>query len=137
MQKKWYVTTLILQCKVGNQDTGPWTCQEQIRILKAGSNSEAYQKASELGKEEEHSYTNIDGESVVWEFIGVEDLEELSENKISDGVEIRTRVWKEDNPLEFIREKKDLTVYRAERNKNRIALEILLEEESNQRNIDS
>jgi hypothetical protein len=134
MQKKWYVATLILQCKVGIQDTGPWTCQEQIRLLKASSNIEAYQKASDLGEVEEHSYTNTYGETVVWEFIGIEDLEELSGNKIKDGVEIRTRIWKENYPLELVREKGDLTVYRAERNQNRIASEILLEEEASKHN---
>lgn len=130
MKPKWYVATLILKCTVGNQSTGPWTCQEQIRLLKATKHDEAYQKALELGKGEEHSYTNADGEPVVWEFIGVEDLAELSVSRISDGDEIRTRIWEDNDPQEFIHEKDDFTAYRAERNKNRTALEILLEDES-------
>ena len=71
----WYVAKLVLQCRVGDGDMGPWTCDEQVRVIKATDDDHAYEKAIGLGKEEEHTYSNVDGETVSWTFIGLSNLE--------------------------------------------------------------
>ena len=111
MKKQWYVATLIVQCRVGDQQDGPFTCDEQIRLIRAVDAEEAYQKALQLGKGEEVVYQNSDGEDVFWEFVGLEDLEELFDKTISDGREIRSRLSEQDRPSELVCDKAALSVF--------------------------
>ncbi len=129
MKNKWYVATLLLRCKVGDGDVGPWACDEQVHVLRAHDEDEAFDKALKLGQEEEHSYKNAYGEVVSWSFIGLENLEELSSPSIRDGTEIKSRIFEESNPSRLVRQKDGLTAYQAQRNKHRTAEEIISEHE--------
>ena len=111
----WYVATIMVRCRVGAQQTGPWTVQEQIHLIEATDEDVAYQKALEFGKREEHSYENTYGENVSWEFIGLEDLEWTTEEPIQDGAEIRTRFLERDNPDSLISPKNELVVFKSRR----------------------
>lgn len=121
----WYVATLIIRSKVDNQSTGPWTCQEQIRIIEAPNEDEAYRKSIKLGQGEEHSYRNVYGELVYWEFIGLEDLEELSDEEIQDGMEIRCRFLEKEDPASLVNEKEGLTVYKSRHDDNNLSAKTL------------
>ncbi len=35
MQMQWYVAKILLLCRVDDDREGPWTCEEQIRVLRA------------------------------------------------------------------------------------------------------
>jgi hypothetical protein len=110
---KWYVATLIVQCRVANEP--PSTCDEQIRLIHAVDADHAYEKALWLGKQEEITYLNEYGETVCWEFIGLENLEEL-EGRLRDGVEIKSRLM--DCGATFVKTtpKVELSVFRARHN---------------------
>jgi Domain of unknown function (DUF4288) len=105
-KKQWYVATLIIRCRV-EDDPDPYTCDEQVRLIRARSPEKAYKKALKLGKKEEDSYTNVYGGMVYWEFVGFEDIAEL-ESRIADGVEIRSRLFGHANPDSLVHAKNKL-----------------------------
>jgi hypothetical protein len=110
MAEHWYVATLIVQCKVEGHPKRLPLVDEQIRILRAPNKETAYEKAVQLGKDEETSYLNGYGEQVLWEFVGLVDLSEL-EGEIQDGTEVRSRLFHKRHPDMLVCQKDDLTVF--------------------------
>jgi len=127
MGTPWYVVTLIMKCTIEDKPQVPITCLEQIHIIKAKNAEHAYQKALQLGKSQEHSYINHAGQNVSWKFVGMQNLEELLEESIHDGVEIRSRRLLLNDPEKMVAKKEGLTVFIAENIKNKTAEEILSE----------
>src|SRR5437016_683593 len=41
MKTKWYVAKLVMQCRVGDEDAGPWKIDEQVHVLRAADNETA------------------------------------------------------------------------------------------------
>ena len=121
---KWYVSEVIVRCRVGKSCKRKTLYDRQIKVLRASTDEEAYERALELGKAENHSYKNSAGEKVFWEFVGLGNLETLHEKKISDGTEIHSRLDR-GNPKSEVRRKRELTVFWAERNKHKTAGELL------------
>jgi uncharacterized protein (UPF0548 family) len=114
MKPSWYVATVVIQCIIEGHSSGPWTCDEQIRVLRALDDDSAYEKALQLGKGEEHSYENADGQIVSWKFVGISDLEVISSASIKDGTEIKTHLFKSQEPSELVLPKDQLTVFQWE-----------------------
>ncbi len=108
MNEEWYVAKLVLRCQVGKHDRGPWLCDEQVRVIRAISKHQAYEKAVRFGKDAEHTYTNESGEIVSWSFLGLSNLDILGSDVISDGTEITYRLLETDEPLGLVRGKTDL-----------------------------
>jgi hypothetical protein len=125
MAEKWYVATLLLQCKVGDQDVGPWTVEEQVRLIRASNRDSAYEKSIHLGELENQSYPNGSGETVYWEFIGLAELADLDTESIHDGIEIKSHFIKSTDPTQLALRREDLLVYWAEANRDRTANDIL------------
>lgn len=111
MDEKWYVATLLITCRVGAQEPTMWTCDEQVRVIRARDPETAYTKAYALGKIEECQYANQDNVTVSWEFAGLVDLAELADDDIEDGTEIRSRIFKRRNPTRLIVSKEELSVF--------------------------
>jgi hypothetical protein len=127
MKLTWYVATLLLACRIENYNETPVSCFEQIHLIKAKDGENAYVKSLKLGRSEETSYKNQEGENVYWEFIGLINLEELLADKIQDGTEIRSRLLEVEDPFKLVREKGGLTIFLTERIRNMTADEILTE----------
>jgi hypothetical protein len=123
--ESWYVAKLIVQCKVEGDESGLWTVDEQIRVIRASDPDTAYRKTMDLGKRQETSYENMYGKIVTWEYIGLQDLAPLLAASIVDGTEITGRLLTSDNPLELVRDDRDLQVNWIERNRHRTAADIL------------
>jgi len=92
MDEKWYGVTLLLLCRVNHDAIGPWTCDEQVHVIRAHDEETARQKAEQLGRQEEHSYNNTYGEIVSWEFIALTNIYEIDDETIVDGTEISSRL---------------------------------------------
>jgi hypothetical protein len=107
----WYIATLVIAIKVEGGSDDP-TCEEQIRAIRAPSAEMAYEKAIQIGKQQETSYENMYGKTVAWEFVGLDDLDEL-DNTMHDGVEIRSRLFGHRTPASLVRAKADLSVFAA------------------------
>jgi Domain of unknown function (DUF4288) len=110
----WYIATLVVASRV-EDDHDVQTCDEQIRAIRAPNAEVAYEKALRIGKNEENSYKNMYDQTVTWEFIGLENLEELDDS-MHDGVEIRSRLFGHKDPSSLVRSKPNLSVFLAESN---------------------
>ncbi len=125
MSTSWFVATMIMKCRIENDPMNPVTCFEQIHLIKAENGYLAYEKALQLGKANEHSYKNNEGNTVHWEFVGLENLEELLDELLQDGSEIRSRLLLVDDPQRLVRAKEGLTIFISEKIGSKTAREIL------------
>jgi hypothetical protein len=125
MSPTWYAATLIMRCRIEDNPQSPTTCLEQIHLIQAEEENLAYEKALQLGKSAEHSYKNYQGSDVYWEFVGLENLEEIFDETIQDGTEIRSRRLLVEDPLTLVRGKDGLTIFISEQIRNKTAEEIL------------
>lgn len=95
----WYVTKLVYQIICGK---GEHTAQfdEQLRLIEAGNETEAFAKAAETGCREEDVFCNEKAELVQWKFIGVAELYKLSH--LLDGAELYSRISEKEDADAFI-----------------------------------
>lgn len=120
---RWFVAVLLLQSRVGDWDDEPLV-DHQVRLIRAESPDAAYERALHLGKAEELTYENREGESVAWIFLGLSELEELGATTPTDGDEIFS--WLTSGPgRAFVQDKHQLSVFFTARNANKTAGELL------------
>jgi hypothetical protein len=86
---KWYLAKMVYQIICGD---GKHTAQfdEQLRLITAGDEDEAFNKACIIGRQGQDSFLNQKNELVRWQFIDVSELYRLS--KLIDGAEIYSRI---------------------------------------------
>lgn len=121
----WYVAKLVMRGQVDDDTSGPWTCDEQVRLIRAMTDEQAYEKALRLGREEEHNYENASGEPVTWSFLGLSNLHGLLSDTIEDGTEITNHITEESEPMTLVRSKEHLAVFWMQRNRHRPVSEII------------
>lgn len=86
---KWYLAKIIFQIVCGS---GQHKAQfdEQLRLIVAKDEDEAFEKACNIGKQEQESFLNQKKEFVRWKFVNVAELYKLS--KLIDGAEIYSSI---------------------------------------------
>jgi hypothetical protein len=86
---KWYLAKMVYRIVCGE---GNHTAQfdEQLRLITADDEEEAFEKACNMGKKEQESFLNQKNELVRWQFVNVPELYRLS--KLIDGAEIYSRI---------------------------------------------
>jgi hypothetical protein len=86
---KWYLAKMVFQIICGD---GNHTAQfdEQLRLVTANDEDEAFAKACHIGKAEQDSFLNQKNELVRWQFVNIPELYRLS--KLIDGAEIYSRI---------------------------------------------
>jgi hypothetical protein len=86
---KWYLAKIVFQIICGD---GDHTAQfdEQLRLIAASNEKEAFQKATRIGKKEEDSFYNLKRQLVRWQFVNVSELHPL--NELIDGAEVYSRI---------------------------------------------
>lgn len=103
----WYLTKIVYQIICGD---GNHTAQfdEQLRLIAADNEHEAFNKAKQIGIMEQESFLNDKNNLVKWKFIDVCELYKLSE--LIDGAEMYSRIQEADDAgsyIEMIRRKAD------------------------------
>jgi hypothetical protein len=125
----WYAARIAMQCLVGEADPGPWTVDEQIRVVQAATHDEAYDKAVRLGQQAEHDYLNPYGQKVRWVFLGVSDLDEILAERIEDGTEI-TYLWHKTHDLSpFTKDRSETALFWQEQHKHERVCDLLRDAE--------
>jgi catechol 2,3-dioxygenase-like lactoylglutathione lyase family enzyme len=81
----WYLTDLVVQLAVEDDPRG--VVHINTCLVEAASAAEAYDKALELGREQEHEYPNPSGRRVRVRFLGLRELVEVFE-PLEDGAEL-------------------------------------------------
>lgn len=94
----WYITKLVFEIQSGSSHTHQF--DEQLRLIQATNEQEAFFKARILGAKEEDSFLSHALNSVNWKFIDVVFLDEMKEMK--DGVEICSRIHETDPHEQYV-----------------------------------
>src|SRR5207342_3975575 len=84
----WYLSKIVFRIVVGEGDHKP-QFDEQLRIIAACNEGQAFEKAQELGRREEDSFLNKRQELVRWEFINIVELYKMTE--LIDGAEMYSK----------------------------------------------
>jgi hypothetical protein len=85
----WYLTKIVYQIICGEGLHRP-QFDEQLRLIQAGVQQEAFEKAMEIGYKEEDTFRNARNEVVQWKFIGVPEVHLLA--NLADGAELYSRI---------------------------------------------
>lgn len=82
----WFVAKIVMEISVGkNRNTLQF--DEQLRLVRADDRDEALHKAVQIGRKEEESFRNVNGELVRWIFRGVTHVYMLK-HELYDGAEL-------------------------------------------------
>jgi hypothetical protein len=95
----WYIARIVFQIVCGNGDHTP-QFDEQVRMITACSGAEAFNKARQIGLQEEETFYNLKQQLVKWTFINVSEINKLSE--LADGIEICSRIEEVENAENYI-----------------------------------
>ena len=95
----WYLAKIIFRIVCGEGDHTP-QFDEQIRLVQADSNEQAFTKAYAMGRQEADCFMNQQQKMVEWKFIDVPELYKLSE--MIDGAELYSRIQEADNAELYI-----------------------------------
>jgi hypothetical protein len=88
----WYSAMIIYETEFeGPTDPSPLR-EESIRVVRADSDTIAWKRAEEVGRQNERSYKNKEGELVSWKFVRVAEVQDLCEEELTDGVEVFSRM---------------------------------------------
>ncbi len=101
----WYLAKIIFQIICGKGEHTP-QFDEQLRLISAGDEDEALQKAKSLGEREQETFLNAHGKVVKWKFIDVAELIRLS--TMVDGAEVYSHIQECDAPdlyLDMVQQK--------------------------------
>jgi len=95
----WYLTKIVYQIICGDGAHTP-QFDEQLRLIAAFDEQEAFDKARRFGTMEEESFLNHQNHLVKWKFINVCELYKLSE--LIYGAEIYSRIQEADDAGSYI-----------------------------------
>lgn len=95
----WFIAKMVFRIISGDGNHMP-QFDEQLRLIYALNEDEAFEKATQLGREEEDSFMNQKNQLVKWSFINVPELNRLP--SLTDGMEIYSKVNEYDNAKRFI-----------------------------------
>jgi Domain of unknown function (DUF4288) len=95
----WYLTKIVYQIICGDGNHTP-QFDEQLRLIAAADEHEAFRKAKQIGVMEQESFLNEKQHLVKWKFINVCELYKLSE--LIDGAELYSRIQEADDAGRFI-----------------------------------
>jgi hypothetical protein len=95
----WYISKIVFSISSANTAHKP-QFDEQLRLIAATSNEEAFLKARKLGLSEEDAYMNDQNNTVKWEFINVSEVVPL--NNIEDGMELYSNIYETEEAKSYI-----------------------------------
>lgn len=95
----WYLAKIIFQIICGEGMHTP-QFDEQLRLIHAGDEKEAFEKAHLIGHSEEDAFENIQQQTVRWKFINVGELYLL--NELIHGAELYSRIYEAEDAEQYI-----------------------------------
>jgi Domain of unknown function (DUF4288) len=95
----WYLSKIIFRIICGEGQHTP-QFDEQLRLISARDENEAFRKAFDIGEREQEGFYNDDQKLVQWKFINVAELYRLS--GLLDGAEMYSRIQETDDAEAYI-----------------------------------
>lgn len=90
----WYLSKIVFRIVCGDGDHTP-QFDEQLRLVEANDEQEAFSKAVEMGESGSDVFENERKALVRWEFVNVAELYKLT--ALIDGAELYSRIQEADN----------------------------------------
>ena len=84
-----------------------------LKLIQAPDAESAYGRAIEMGEASADSYTDDDGSTVQFQYLGLADLREIDASTIGDGTEVYSELISR-KPQEKVVEKRCLTVFETD-----------------------
>jgi hypothetical protein len=81
----WYIAKLVFRVISGDGDHQA-QFDEQLRLISADTELNAFEKANKIGHANQDSFQNIERQTVKWQFIDVAELNQIGE--LTDGAEL-------------------------------------------------
>ena len=85
----WYVAKIVFRIVSGDGNHHA-QFDEQLRLISAESEYEAFEKANSIGHINQDSFMNNQSEPVRWQFIDVAEINQISE--LADGTELHYQI---------------------------------------------
>src|SRR5580692_2043461 len=95
----WYLSKIVFRIICGEGQHTP-QFDEQLRLIAASDEEEAFEKAMTIGRREQDGFYNHEQQLVQWKFINVAELYRLS--GLLDGAEMYSRIQETDDADAFI-----------------------------------
>mgnify|MGYP001332565041 CR=1 FL=1 len=95
----WYISKIVFKISAENTEQKP-QFDEQLRLIAADSQEEAFIKARTIGIGEEDSFINDRNNTVKWEFINVSEV--IPIKKFEDGMELYSQIHETDEAKSYI-----------------------------------
>jgi hypothetical protein len=95
----WYLSKIVFRIICGEGRHTP-QFDEQLRLIAAADEQEAFEKAVAIGEREQDGFYNDEQQLVQWKFINVAELYRLS--GLLDGAEMYSRIQETDDAEEYI-----------------------------------
>ena len=95
----WYLAKLVYRIICGDGHHTP-QFDEQLRLIEATHEEEAFDKARDIGIQEQDTFYNQQRKLVQWKFINVSELHILG--GLLDGAELYSRIQETDNADRYI-----------------------------------
>lgn len=86
--EQWFVAVLVFESRVGGVEDDEPSVDVQYRLVRAVDAESAYQRAIALGLRERVSYSNVDGDTCEWRFVGLQDLRLVDDQELRHGSEL-------------------------------------------------
>ena len=99
IRMKWYISKIVFRISAENTSHLP-QFDEQLRLISAASEEEAFFKARTIGITEEDAFLNDRKNMVKWEFINVAEVFPL--HKLEDGMEIYSQIHETNEAKSYI-----------------------------------
>ncbi|MEO6166294.1 MAG: DUF4288 domain-containing protein [Chitinophagales bacterium] len=96
---KWYLAKFVFRIICGDGQHQP-QFDEQLRLISAGDESKAFEKACAMGLFEQDTFYNTEKKLVEWKFIGVPEL--FPFGKLTDGAELFARTQEPEDADAYI-----------------------------------
>ena len=96
----WYIAKIIFQITVSGISHTP-QFDEQLRLIEAHDEQEAFRKARWKGQQEDESFLNNVKETVRWQFIDIAELTEVK--KLEDGTELYSKIRETPDASKYIK----------------------------------
>jgi uncharacterized protein DUF4288 len=91
----WYVAKIVFRIVTGDGDHNA-QFDEQLRLINAENECQAFDKAACIGHLNQDSFMNNRSETVHWDFIGVAEINPVGE--LSDGAELYYQIHEAPDP---------------------------------------
>ncbi len=91
---QWFLAKIVFRVICGDGNHTP-QFDEQLRLVTAHDEKEAFEKAYALGAEEQDSFLNNQQQLVQWQFINIAELRKIAQ--LRDGIELYSHIEEKEN----------------------------------------